>query len=88
LAAAHFESIEDLQDRPRRMPTTRSVLPEPEIETRLENWPGVYRDRQGGAVAFWGLRDRTMVKLGSFCKPVVEWVYGPGAAIDRVPVAR
>ena len=30
-------------------------LPEPEIETRLEKWPGTLRDEQGGVVGLWGL---------------------------------
>lgn len=35
-------------------------LSESEIETRLEKWPGVYRDEQGRVVGFWGLTVREM----------------------------
>lgn len=35
-------------------------LSESGIETRLEKWPGVYRDDQGHVVGFWGLTVREM----------------------------
>lgn len=75
LMAGHPVSPDDL--------ATRASVDVAEVESALERWPGVFRDRRGRIVGFWGLPVRGMPhRLTSAAGSLTTW-----CALDPLLIA-